>query len=132
MSDDSTLYGFVGGTRGLCNGDVQILDAETIAPYRGLGGYELLGRSSDSISSKDFDKVLETCQKLNLTGLVLIGGARTCTDAAYLSEFLLGHRCETVVVVAPADMGGSLRNQFVESTVGFDTATKVSAQIVGQ
>ena len=131
MSDDSTLYGFVGGSRGLCHGDAQILDADVIASYRGLGGYELLGRSSDSISAKDFEKVLKVCTDLHLDGLVLVGGARTATDTMYLSEFMLQKNCETVVVCVPADMGGSMRNQFVETTVGFDTSTKASAQIVG-
>lgn len=107
------------------------MNAETIAAYRGLGGFELLGRSMDRLSGDDFPKVFDVCRSLDLAGLVLVGGARTCTDAAYLSEFLLSQGSDTAVVVVPADMGGSIKNQFVEATVGFDTSTKVSAQICG-
>lgn len=109
----------------------QILDDETLAPYRGLGGYELLGRSMDRISAEDYDSIISVCNRLNLDGLVLIGGARSCTDAAYLSEHLLANNSKTAVVAIPADMGGSIKNQFVETTVGFDTSCKVSAQICG-
>lgn len=131
MSQQDTLYGFVGGTKGLFHGDAQVLDAATIAPYRGQGGYELLGRSADSIKATDFERVRKACSDLGLTGLVIIGGARSCTDAAYLAEYLKANGCATAVIAVPADMGCSIRNQFVETTVGFDTSTKISAQIVG-
>jgi diphosphate--fructose-6-phosphate 1-phosphotransferase len=131
MSEADSLLGFVGGTKGMFNGDVQVLDADTIAPYRGQGGYELLGRSADTIKASDFEKVARVCSELALTGLVIIGGARSCTDAAYLAEYLKANACHTAVVAIPADMGCSIRNQFVETTIGFDTSTKISAQIVG-
>ncbi len=108
------------------------MDAATIESYRGLGGYELLGRSMDKIKETDFANIRDVCNRLQLQGLILVGGARTSTDAAYLAEYLLGTDCETAVVCIPVDMGCSIKNQFVEATVGFDTATKVSSQIVGQ
>ena len=109
----------------------QVLDAETIAPYRGMGGYEMLGRSMDRISTEDFESVEKACARLGLDGLVLVGGARSCTDAAYLSEYMLSRGSRTTVVAVPADMGCSIKNQFVETTVGFDTSCKVSATICG-
>ena len=86
----------------------------------------------DRISSDDYERVMTVCKELQLSGLVLIGGNRSCTDAAYLSEYLLAQRIETAVIAIPADMGGSIKNQFVETTVGFDTSCKVSAQICGK
>lgn len=111
----------------------QVLDADTIAPYRGLGGYELLGRSTDRISFEDgdFEQILGVCKNIGLDGLVLIGGSRSCTDAAYLAEYMLSHDSTTAIIAVPADMGGSIKNQFVETTVGFDTSCKVSSQICG-
>lgn len=86
----------------------------------------------DRISSDDYESVLRVCTDLGLNGLLLVGGARSCTDAAYLAEFMLQRGSSTTVVALPVDMGGSIKNQFVEATVGFDTSCKVSSQICGK
>jgi diphosphate-dependent phosphofructokinase len=67
------------------------------------------------------------CEELKLDGLVVIGGNRTHTDAAYLSEHFQALGVKTCVVGAPCSISGGMRNQFVEAAVGYDTAVKVSA-----
>ena len=132
----SKVLGFVDGTLGLLAGNAVELTAEILQNYRGQGGFELLGRSVDRIrhTAAEHDQIAEVCKKLALDGLLLMGGPRTQTDAAYLAEYLLQKDGEvgTTVVTVPLIYNGSIRNQFVETTVGFDTATKMTSQIIGE
>ena len=127
----STLIGFVGGTLGLIANHGVTITSEHIASYRGSGGFELLCRSIDNINSLCFDSISTTCSSKKLDGLILIGGSRTNTVAAYLAEYLKSQNCPTTIVTTPVDCTGALRNEFVESTVGFNTCSKVAGQIVG-
>lgn len=130
-ADGSTLTGFVGGTGGLKAGHTIPLTAETVKMYRGQGGVELLGRTEDSIKPANYGDIINHCQALGLSSLVMVGGSRTATQAAYLSEYLLANAIPLQVVCVPADVSGSLKNELVETSVGFDTVTKIAGQIVG-
>jgi len=93
----------------------------------------LLCRSADNIRTQDqYDSIAKVCQALDLHGLLLLGGPRTATNAGYLAEYLIAHtKCETAIITAPLTISGSIKNQFVETAIGFDTAAKCAAQIVG-
>jgi len=124
--------GFVGGTHGLFAKHCIELTPEVCKAYRGTGGLELLGRTVDRIGSADETaKAAAACQELNLTGLVLVGGARTNTDAAYLAESFRTNGCKTSIVGVPCGIEGSMVNEFVEASLGFDSAAKAMAQLVG-
>jgi pyrophosphate--fructose-6-phosphate 1-phosphotransferase len=121
----SELVGFVGGTVGLIANNSVALTRELLQHYRGQGGYSLLSRSSDHVSPGKFPEILRTCQALHLTGLVLAGSARTATYAAHLAEYLAANHCPTNVCVVPLDTANGFKNEYIETTVGFDTATNV-------
>jgi diphosphate--fructose-6-phosphate 1-phosphotransferase len=125
----SELIGFVGGTIGLISNHHVVITQELLECYRGQGGYSLLCRSSDKIDTSKFDEVRQTCVSEGLCGLILAGSARTCTYAAHLSEYFRQHGCSTSVLVVPLDTSNGLKSEYVETTVGFDTVTKVSAQV---
>ena len=131
----SELIGFIGGTVGLLEGHAVTLTPASIFAYRNAGGFELLGRSEDLTrmsEPKVCAVVADTCHTHRLDVLVLVGGARTSTQAAYLAEYFASTgQSSTRIITAPIDMAGSLKNEFVETSVGFDTASKVAAQIVG-
>jgi len=129
----STLIGFVGGTEGLFAGHSITITSEVIANYRGQGGFDLLGRSVDRLQGEQsYQAVTRVCQSKQLDGLVLLGGSKTSTDAAYFAEYLRQENViKTTIVCVPLTITGSIQNQFVEATVGFDTASKLTAQIVG-
>jgi len=134
LPEGSKLLGFVGGTKGLLGGHAIEITAESMANYRGQGGFEMLGRTMERIEHKTeiYDTISVVCQQLKLDGLVLLGGPRTNSDAAYLAEYLKAKgEVKTSVVTVPLTMNGGIRNQFVETTVGFDTTTKVTSQVVG-
>lgn len=129
----STLHGFVGGTEGLFAGHSIAITAETMANYRGQGGFDLLGRSVDRLRGlESYRAVTAVCKELGLNGLVLLGGSKSSTDAAHFAEYVRQEKeISTTVVCAPLTITGAVKNQFVETTVGFDTASKLTAQIVG-
>ena len=113
MNPNSKLIGFIGGTSGLFEGSCVELTAEKLSLYRNTGGYDLLGRSADKIAEDDYSRVVATCKKCNLNGLVLIGGAYTATDATLLTEFFLNTGVKTRVVVVPCDDSRDLKNHFI-------------------
>lgn len=96
----------------------------------------MLGRSVDSIrKSTELQSTLHTCQALQLNALVLIGGPTTLTDAAHLAEFLASQQrdspVKTRVIGVPATIDGDIKNRYMETTVGFDTACKVYSSLIG-
>jgi len=134
----SRLLGFVGGARGLLASPPQVaaLDAAALAPFRHQGGMHLLGRSVDRVRSRaEQQAALAAATALGLDGLVLVGGTFTASDAAHLAEAFAeaqaGGALRTAVVAAPVTIDGDIKNEFVETTLGHDTATKVFAQLVG-
>ncbi|GAB2252226.1 hypothetical protein Droror1_Dr00005073 [Drosera rotundifolia] len=66
-----------------------------------------------------------------LDGLVIIGGVTSNTDAAQLAETFAEAKCPTKVVGVPVTLNGDLKNQFVETDVGFDAICKVNSQLIG-
>uniref|UniRef100_A0A7S0A7I1 Pyrophosphate--fructose 6-phosphate 1-phosphotransferase n=1 Tax=Pyrodinium bahamense TaxID=73915 RepID=A0A7S0A7I1_9DINO len=126
------VLGFVGGTKGLFEKHCIELTSELCEAYRGTGGLELLGRTVDRIGSpEELASARKACEELQLTGLVLVGGARTNTDAAYLAEHFRTQQVATAVVGVPCGIEGSMVNEFVEASLGFDSAAKTMAQLVG-
>ena len=131
LGAQAELVGFVGGTDGLIRNKTTLITEQTIAPFRSQGGSELLCRSTDTIPASKFDDILKTCEANGLEGLVLIGGSRTASHCAYLAEHFESKKSSTKVLCIPVDISGSMKDGYVETTVGFDTATKAAAQVVG-
>uniref|UniRef100_A0ACD5ZUB5 Uncharacterized protein n=1 Tax=Avena sativa TaxID=4498 RepID=A0ACD5ZUB5_AVESA len=127
----SKLIGFLGGTDGLFAQKSLEITNEVIASYKNQGGYDMLGRSRDQIRTTEQVKAaMTTCQALKLDALVIIGGVTSNTDAAQLAETFAELKCLTKVVGVPVTLNGDLKNQFVETTVGFDTICKVNSQLI--
>ncbi|KAK8462967.1 hypothetical protein SEVIR_1G300500v4 [Setaria viridis] len=91
----------------------------------------MLGRTKDQIRTTEQVKgAMASCQALKLDALVIIGGVTSNTDAAQLAETFAEAKCATKVVGVPVTLNGDLKNQFVETTVGFDTICKVNSQLI--
>ncbi|AQL03428.1 Pyrophosphate--fructose 6-phosphate 1-phosphotransferase subunit alpha [Zea mays] len=124
-NSNSKIIGFLGGTDGLfAQKTIEITD-EALPSYKNQGGYDMLGRTRDQIRTTEQVKAtIGTCQALKLDALVIIGGVTSNTDAAQLAETFAQLKCPTKVVGVPVTLNGDLKNQFVETTVGFDTICK--------
>jgi pyrophosphate--fructose-6-phosphate 1-phosphotransferase len=128
---DSTLLGFIGGTEGIFTQKTVTITNDLLSEFRNQGGYDLLGRTKDQIkSSQQVNDAKTACQALKLDALVLIGGCGSMTDAAQLAESFMESGCTTKVIGVPATIDGDLKNQFVETDVGFDTTCKVYSQLI--
>jgi pyrophosphate--fructose-6-phosphate 1-phosphotransferase len=68
---------------------------------------------------------------MQLDGLVFIGGDDSNTNAAVLAEYLKAHGGKTCIIGAPKTIDGDMKNDQIEASFGFDTATKTYAELIG-
>ena len=126
------LFGFLGGPSGIVEDQSTLLTKELIDPYRNQGGFDLLGSGRTKIETEaQLEASLKTCQRLKLDGLVIIGGDDSNTNAAILAEYFLKKECPTCVIGVPKTIDGDLQNEHVAISFGFDTATKVYSEMIG-
>ena len=127
------LYGFVDGTKGLFKGNAKELTLADVAKHLNSGGMHMLGRSADVIrSDEQLAQAAATCAALRLDGLVLVGGPVSNSDTALLAEHFERVGSPTSVVGVPATIDGDLySNDGLEASIGFDTACRVYAGLVG-
>lgn len=132
MNIKSELFGFLDGPIGIIKNVYKSLDAAAIQGYRNQGGFDLIGSGRDKIETPEqFLAAAKTVKDLNLDGLVIIGGDDSNTNAAFLAEYFLNHDIKTHVVGVPKTIDGDLKNEHIEVSFGFDTATKTYAEIIG-
>ena len=128
----AALYGFVGGTAGLFAGEARELKEADVNEFLNAGGMALLRRTSDAIRSEaQRAAAVASCTRLNLDGLVLVGGCTTNSDTAILAEHFAAASVRTKVVGVPASIDGDLLGAQLEASIGFDTACRVYAGIIG-
>lgn len=129
---EGTLIGFLGGPGGIIKGTYKKLDETLIDCYRNRGGFDIIGSGRDKIESdEDLKKALQVCQDLKLDGLVIIGGDDSNTNAAVLAEYFKKNGCKTSVIGVPKTIDGDLKTEHIEISFGFDTATKIYAEMIG-
>lgn len=132
LNPKSVLFGFLDGPSGIIENKCKELNHKTIDPYRNQGGFDLISSGRTKIETEEQLKAsLETVRKLNLDGLVIIGGDDSNTNAAVLAEYFLQNGSETCVVGVPKTIDGDLKNASVATSFGFDTACKVYAELIG-
>lgn len=126
------LIGFIGGPSGLIENDYCELTAGIIAGYRNTGGFDLIASGRTKIESEaQFEKCLRTAKEHRLDVLVIIGGDDSNTNAALLAEYFQKHKQGTTVIGVPKTIDGDLKNDWVEVSFGFDTATRVYSELIG-
>jgi pyrophosphate--fructose-6-phosphate 1-phosphotransferase len=129
---DSKLFGFLGGPKGIFTGQYRELDDSAVKPFRNTGGFDLIGGGRDKIETDEqLAACKETCERLELDGMVIIGGDDSNTNAAVLAEYFLGQGVKTTVVGVPKTIDGDMKGGGVEASFGFDTATKVYSELIG-
>ena len=97
--------------RGLYSGNHITIREEEYKHFRNLGGYDYLGKTEDVLRSpQEQEQTAATCEKLGLTGLVMIGATHTLTDAAMLSEYFLKNNVQTRVIAIPASIDGNIHH----------------------
>lgn len=129
---DGRLYGFLMGPDGLVQHNYIELTADIIDEYRNTGGFDIIGSGRTKLEEKEqFDKGLEVLKKLDIRALVIIGGDDSNTNAAVLAEYYKSIGAPVQVIGCPKTIDGDLKNEQIETSFGFDTATKVYAEVIG-
>ena len=129
---DSRLYGFLMGPDGLVKHNYIELTPEIIDEYRNTGGFDIIGSGRTKLEEKEqFDKGLEVLKKLDIHALVIIGGDDSNTNAAVLAEYYKAIGAPVQVIGCPKTIDGDLKNEQIETSFGFDTATKVYSEVIG-
>ncbi len=129
---DSRLYGFLMGPGGLVDHKYIELTAPIIDEYRNTGGVDISGPGRAKREKvEQFDKGLEILKELGISALVIIGGDDSNTNAAILAEYYKEKNTGVQVIGCPKTIDGDLKNDVIETSFGFDTATKVYSEVIG-
>ena len=129
---DSRLYGFLMGPGGFVDHKYMELTSDIIDEYRNTGGFDIIGSGRTKLETKEqFDKGLEILKELNIKSLVIIGGDDSNTNAAILAEYYKAINAGVQVIGCPKTIDGDLKNGLIETSFGFDTATKVYSEVIG-
>lgn len=131
-NSDSKLYGFLGGPSGIIDGKYVEFTDEFIDEYRNTGGFDIIGSGRTKLETEEqFQKSLAVCQKLGISAVVIIGGDDSNTNAALLAEWFVKNNAGIQVIGCPKTIDGDLKNEQIEISFGFDTATKTYAELIG-
>ncbi|MBR4991137.1 MAG: 6-phosphofructokinase, partial [Oscillospiraceae bacterium] len=129
---ENVLIGFKGGPSGLLDNDFIVFDDEYINQYRNTGGFDIIGSGRTKLETQEqFAVVVENCKTHGVNALVIIGGDDSNTNAAVLAEYCAANNTGIQVIGCPKTIDGDLKNEDIEYSFGFDTATKTYAEIVG-
>lgn len=131
-SPESRLIGFKGGPGGLVDDKYIEITAELVDSYRNTGGFDMVGSGRTKIETPEqFEKALANALAHKLDALVVVGGDDSNTNAALLAEYFASHGAPIAVVGVPKTIDGDLKNEWIEASFGFDTATKTYAELIG-
>ena len=90
----SSVYGFIGGPKGVMTNTFKLLDAETVDANRNSGGFTMLASGRDKIETPEqFAKATHSATANALDGLVVIGGDDSNTNACLLAEHYMHLPC---------------------------------------
>ena len=128
----NNLYGFLGGPSGIIEGKYVEFNDEFINDYRNTGGFDIIGSGRTKLETEEqFKSALEVCKKLNISAVVIIGGDDSNTNAALLAEWFVANNAGIQVIGCPKTIDGDLKNEQIEISFGFDTATKTYGELIG-
>ena len=129
---DNVLLGFKGGPSGLLEDNYLEFDDEYIGQFRNTGGFDIIGSGRTKLETEEqFAIAAEVCKKHGVTAIVIIGGDDSNTNAGVLAEYFAAHETGVQVIGCPKTIDGDLKNEDIECSFGFDTATKTYSELIG-
>ncbi|HCE43721.1 MAG TPA: diphosphate--fructose-6-phosphate 1-phosphotransferase [Lentisphaeria bacterium] len=132
INEKCKLYGFIGGPSGLVENKYIEITAELLSSYRNTGGFDIIGSGRTKLeTAEQFEKSAKNCKKLGISALIVIGGDDSNTNACLLAEHYCMKRTPIQVIGCPKTIDGDLKNLFIETSFGFDTACKVYSELIG-
>ena len=132
LNPENKLYGFLMGPGGLVDHNYIEITADYVDNYRNTGGFDMIGSGRTKLEEVDqFEKGLEIIRELDIQAIVIIGGDDSNTNACVLAEYYAAKNYGVQVIGCPKTIDGDLKNDQIETSFGFDTATKTYAELIG-
>lgn len=132
LNEENRLYGFLMGPGGLVDHNYIEITASFLEKYRNTGGFDMIGSGRTKLEKEDqFEKGLEVIRELDIKALVIIGGDDSNTNACVLAEYYAAKQYGVQVIGCPKTIDGDLKNDQIETSFGFDTATKTYSELIG-
>ena len=132
LNPNNKLFGFLMGPGGLVDHDYVEITEELLKDYRNTGGFDLIGSGRTKLEKEEqFEKGLEIIRQLNINAIVIIGGDDSNTNACVLAEYYAAKNYGVQVIGCPKTIDGDLKNSQIETSFGFDTATKTYSEVIG-
>ena len=132
LNKDNRLFGFLMGPGGLVDHNYIEITEEFLADYRNTGGFDMIGSGRTKLEKEEqFEKGLEIIRQLDIKAIVIIGGDDSNTNACVLAEYYAAKKYGVQVIGCPKTIDGDLKNDQIETSFGFDTATKTYSELIG-
>ena len=132
LNPENKLYGFILGPGGLVDHKYIEITEDFIDDYRNTGGFDMIGSGRTKLEKvEQFEKGLEIIRELNIKAVVIIGGDDSNTNACVLAEYCAAKNYGVQVIGCPKTIDGDLKNSQIETSFGFDTATKTYSELIG-
>lgn len=132
LNPENRLFGFLMGPGGLVDHKYLEITAENLQAYRNTGGFDMIGSGRTKLEKEEqFEKGLEIIRKLDIKAIVIIGGDDSNTNACVLAEYYAAKKYGVQVIGCPKTIDGDLKNDQIETSFGFDTATKTYSELIG-
>ena len=129
---ENVLLGFKGGPSGLIEDNFIEFEDDYINQFRNTGGFDIIGSGRTKLETEEQFKIAaEVCRKHGITAIVIIGGDDSNTNAAVLAEYFAANNTGVQVIGCPKTIDGDLKNEDIECSFGFDTATKTYSELIG-
>lgn len=129
---ESKIFGFLVGPDGIIENEAIELSDDLVDAYRNLGGFTMIKTGRTKIDTQEKMKLSkETCRKLNLNALVIVGGDDSNTNAAFLAQEMIADGVQVIGV--PKTIDGDIQVRDNEGNVlcamsfGFHTAARAFA-----
>ena len=132
LNPENKLYGFLMGPGGLVDHNYIEITEDFVDNYRNTGGFDMIGSGRTKLEEVDqFEKGAEIIRALDIQAVVIIGGDDSNTNACVLAEYYAAKNYGIQVIGCPKTIDGDLKNDQIETSFGFDTATKTYSELIG-
>ncbi len=135
VNPETRIYGFLMGPDGIIQGDYMELTQELVDRYRNVGGFSMIKTGRTKIDNQEkMSLSRETCKKLGLDALVVVGGDDSNTNAAFLAQEMFHDGIQVIGV--PKTIDGDIQVRDANGKVlcamsfGFHTAARAFSQAI--
>ena len=129
------IYGFLLGPDGIVENEAIEITGSLVDAYRNLGGFTMIKTGRTKIDTKEkMTLSKETCKKLGLDALVIVGGDDSNTNAAFLAQEMLEDGVQVIGV--PKTIDGDIQVRDADGHIlcamsfGFHTAARAFSNAI--